>query len=296
MRNKFLAAIGGIVLLIIVLLVVFRKKASEVLTNATSDELSKSNESVLASLDLAAKTMADTSTMSAEEKIQYEAKIAEENALREELNGLKLEYSNLFGKASPAGSSIEFLKNAISERNKFLDAVKDYQTTTGDSDISDNNFVTVSDINLAKQAYVTQKENDLKAEQARLANVASNWSIRQTQIGAIVGGFIANFKDNGTSLNKKSWSSSVQSQMNSLNDVELVYAEKFFNAQNVRSSTSYGGSFTTISSIQTALNTKISTSRGGTSGWNTMRGRLASLNSRYPVGGDNINQYGQFKF
>ena len=306
MRNKTVAIIIGLGLLAVAFYYFIVKKKS---TTAASEAVEKAlanlgvgGEAALQSLDTTKVAPIDA-TLTGEAKVLAEQQAAAEQALRDKLNALKIQYLNLFGVPAPAGSTEMFLENAVKEQSEINKFIQIYKEQSGDTDLSDNDFTTLVKVQQAiKDNEILQQQKAaadaaaeaarINAENQRLAGLAAAWSQRMTVIAGYVQQFIANFKDDGTSLNRKGFSSGVASQLNSLSDRDLVYAERFFNSQGVRNHTSYGGSYTGIASIQAALNTGISKDRGGTSWYQVLRGRLASLNGRYNITVNNINQYG----
>lgn len=294
MSKKILSIIGFVAVLIVAVYFYLKSKSKNTTGSTAIAENLSASEDALFSSQAGQKELEaeDTTKMSAEEQLAYEAKQRELTEARKRIEGLRIEYATLVGKAAPVSATEAELANAVDQQKKINALISVYQKESGDSDLSDNDFTTEVKVQQAIDNVRIQKEQAAQAEAQRLQNLRNAWSSRMTEIAALVNQFISNFKDDGTSLRTKAWNTSIVSQLTNLPDRDLVYAERYFNSLGIRYHTSYGKDYVSIPAILVAISTIISYKRSGSGSLNVLRGRLTSLIQRYPFNTNHIDEYG----
>ncbi len=184
MKKKYLI-IGAVVLAIVGLFVYYRKKVSVNPDNPFSvntatgiaarndirEETTKVATGVVNSIKSAIEGK-DTTNMTPEEKAAYTAELEKQKAEAVEINALKRAFYELTGTSAPDGGTVESYRSLFNVAKENAKKLQEYTLISGDNDFSDNNFVSVADIERAITVAKQQKEAKAKKEAEEAARKA----------------------------------------------------------------------------------------------------------------------------
>lgn len=183
---------------------------------------------------------------------------------------LRQEYFRLYEKQAPTYASLDTLQKAIDDKSAYNAKLKVYITETGDTDLSDNKFLNVEDVERAIQAnrfadeqayenevlsfikysglsvgevknkYTTIK--DVVQAHNELRVTAEAWKETQVKIGYAVNTFIATINDRGTAFKNNAFNTEILVQLINYSDVYAAEAERQYEVKGgVSMPDNYGG-------------------------------------------------------